>query len=199
VLARASGLPDSRADETLELAGLGGAENRRVGGYSLGMRQRLAIAAALLGDPDVLVLDEPANGLDPQGIHWLRELLRHQAGQGRAVLVSSHVLAEVAQTADDVVVIDRGLVVAQGPIDELSARAGGAVEVRSPDAGRLADALRARGLEVRSEGSGRLIVSGATAAEVGKLALENAVILHHLAERGASLEELFLQLTGEEA
>ena len=121
-LARASGVADSRVDELLELVALTDAANRRAGGYSLGMRQRLGLAAALLGDPEVLVLDEPANGLDPQGIRWLRDFLRTLAGEGRAVLVSSHVLAEVAQTADEVVVIAHGKSVAQAPLAELTAR-----------------------------------------------------------------------------
>jgi ABC-2 type transport system ATP-binding protein len=131
-VARAARIPESRADETIEIVALQNAARRRVGQYSLGMRQRLALAAALLGDPRNLILDEPANGLDPQGIRWLRDFMRWFASQGRTVLVSSHVLAEMSQTADAVIVIARGRVVAQGPIEELVAGRGGAVEVQSP-------------------------------------------------------------------
>jgi ABC-2 type transport system ATP-binding protein len=170
---------------------------RRVGGYSLGMRQRLALATALLGDPRILILDEPANGLDPQGIRWLRDFLRSYAAEGRTVLVSSHVLAEMAQTADAVIVIARGKVVAQGPIAELTAPSG-AVEVRSPDGERLRAALSAAGFGVEAGGDGTLIVTGADAATVGDLALAEGVAIHRLAERAASLEDVFLELTGTE-
>jgi ABC-2 type transport system ATP-binding protein len=146
-VARAARIPESRADETIEIVALQNAARRRVGQYSLGMRQRLALATALLGDPRILILDEPANGLDPQGIRWLRDFMRWFASQGRTVLVSSHVLAEMSQTADAVIVIARGRVVAEGPIDELVAGRG-AVEVRSPGAERLAAALRGRGFAV---------------------------------------------------
>ena len=144
-LAKAAGLPDARTDELLQLVALTDAANRRAGGYSLGMRQRLGLAAALLGDPRVLVLDEPANGLDPQGIRWLRDFLRSLAREGRAVLVSSHVLAEVSQTADDVVVINRGRSVAQGTLTELIARSGGGMRVAGPDVRRLRELLVAAG------------------------------------------------------
>jgi ABC-2 type transport system ATP-binding protein len=123
ITARSAGIPDARVEEVLDLVGLGNAARRRVGGYSLGMRQRLALAQALLGDPETLVLDEPATGLDPEGVHWLRGLLRRLAADGRTVFVSSHLLAELAQTVDDVVVINRGRLVAQGPMTELLARA----------------------------------------------------------------------------
>ena len=140
-LAKAAGVPAARTEELLQLVALADAANRRAGGYSLGMRQRLGLAAALLGDPRVLVLDEPANGLDPQGIRWLRDFLRSLAREGRAVLVSSHVLAEVSQTADDVVVINRGRSVAQGTLTDLIARSGGGMRVAGPDVRRLRELL----------------------------------------------------------
>jgi ABC-2 type transport system ATP-binding protein len=198
-VARAARIPESRADETLELVALQKAARRRAGQYSLGMRQRLALATALLGDPRILILDEPANGLDPQGIRWLRDFLRWYASQGRTVLVSSHVLAEMAQTADAVIVISRGRVVAQGPIAELIAGRGGAVEVRSPGAERLAAALRSRGFAVERSGDNTLVVTGADVAAVGDLALSEGVAIHGLRERSASLEDVFFDLTGEES
>jgi ABC-2 type transport system ATP-binding protein len=199
-VARAARLPDSRADEVLEAVALTDAGGRRAGQYSLGMRQRLALATALLGEPRILILDEPANGLDPQGIRWLRDYLRWYAAQGRTVLVSSHVLAEMSQTADAVIVIARGKVVAQGPLDEIVAGAsGGAVVVRSPGAEQLAGALRAEGFEVDTAGDGALLVTGAETAAVGDLALREGVAVHELRERAASLEDVFFELTGEES
>jgi ABC-2 type transport system ATP-binding protein len=198
-VARAARLPETRADETLELVALQDAAGRRAGEYSLGMRQRLALATALLGDPQVLILDEPANGLDPQGIRWLRDFLRWYASQGRTVLVSSHVLAEMSQTADAVIVIARGKVVAQGPLAELTAGDTGAVEVRSPGSEQLAVALRARGFGVEAGAGRTLVVTGADAATVGDLALSEGVAVHALRERSASLEDVFFELTGEES
>jgi ABC-2 type transport system ATP-binding protein len=198
-VARAARIPESRADETIEVVALQNAARRRVGEYSLGMRQRLALATALLGDPRILILDEPANGLDPQGIRWLRDFLRWYASQDRAVLVSSHVLAEMSQTADAVIVIARGRVVAQGPIAELVAGRGGGIEVRSPGAERLARALRERGFGVEPSGDNMLVVSGADAAAVGDLALSEGVAIHGLRERSASLEDVFFELTGQES
>jgi ABC-2 type transport system ATP-binding protein len=190
-------LPMSRVDEVLKLVDLDGpAADRRVGGYSLGMRQRLHLAAALLGDPAILVLDEPANGLDPQGIRWLRETLRGLAREGRTVLVSSHVLAEVAQTADDVVVIARGRLVDQGPVDRVGSPEAEAVIVRAAEAGlgALADALEAAGGGVERH-DGWLRVTALDAPTVGKVALAQGVALHALYEQRASLEEVFLRLT----
>src|SRR3954469_24529069 len=157
VLAAEGGIPLSRADELLELVDLGGAARRRSGGFSLGMTQRLGLAAALLGDPQILMLDEPANGLDPEGIRWLRDFLRTLAAEGRAILVSSHVLAEVAQTADDVVVIHKGRSIVQSPLGELMARSGGGVRVAGPDVERLGELLRADGATVREDTSGILV------------------------------------------
>jgi ABC-2 type transport system ATP-binding protein len=198
VLATAAGLPRSRAAEVLALVDLTDAARRRVKGYSLGMRQRLGLAAALLGDPEVLVLDEPANGLDPQGMRWLRDFLRARASEGRTVLVSSHVLAEVAQTVDDVVIIHRGRLVRQAAMSEVVAMAAGATLVRSPDAERLALLLAQAGIEARSMGDGALSVS-APSKRVGELAAANGVVLHELTAARATLEEVFLELTGAEA
>ncbi len=153
----AGGLPAERADETLGLVGLDEAADRRVAGFSLGMRQRLALASALLGDPQVLLLDEPANGLDPEGIAWLRGFLRHLAATGRTVLVSSHVLAEVAQTADRVVIVDRGRLVRDAPLSELTAAGTAAVRVVTPQHERLASACAHAGLGVRGDGTGALL------------------------------------------
>jgi ABC-2 type transport system ATP-binding protein len=194
-LAAMAGLPGSRVDEVLRLVELEGAAHRRAGKYSLGMRQRLGLAATLLGDPQVLVLDEPANGLDPQGIRWLRDFLRSMAAEGRTILVSSHVLAEVAQTVDDVVVIHRGKLVDQGPVSRLTA--GGHVIVRSPQADRLREALERRGLTVTVDGE-TLVVDADDPARVGELAFEAGVPLHELTTRATSLEEAFLELTRDE-
>jgi ABC-2 type transport system ATP-binding protein len=197
ILATAAGLPTSRVDEVLTLVDLTAAARRRAGGYSLGMRQRLGLAAALLGDPEVLVLDEPANGLDPQGIRWLRDLLRSLAGEGRTVLISSHVLAEVAQTVDDVVIIDRGRLIRHAAMAEVEALAAGAALVRSPDASRLGSLLAEAGFDVRSLGDGRLSVA-APPERVGEIAAANGVVLHELTTERATLEQVFLELTGGE-
>jgi ABC-2 type transport system ATP-binding protein len=199
VLAATGGHPARRVDETLAAVGLEDAADRRVKGYSMGMRQRLAIAAALLGDPQVLILDEPTNGLDPPGITWLRGMLREQAGQGRAVLVSSHVLAEVAQTVDDVVVIAEGQLRAQGTLEQvLGGDAGPATEVRAQDPVRLAGAMERLGLRVERDGD-LLHVQGATPAQVGEIAGNERVAVLGLAPRVRSLEEAFLTLTGAES
>jgi ABC-2 type transport system ATP-binding protein len=198
VLARAGGLSPSRADEVLRMVGLEADGRRRLKTYSLGMKQRLNLAAALLGDPRTLVLDEPANGLDPQGIRWLRDFLRSMASEGRTVLVSSHVLAEVAQTVDEVVVIHRGRLRAHSTLAELTTRRGGdAVRVRSPEAGRLAELLKPLARSVEAPESGLLLVEGTGPEQVGDLAAEHRIRLHELvAEHAdASLEDVFLKLT----
>jgi ABC-2 type transport system ATP-binding protein len=194
VCAAALRVPDGRVDEVLGLVGLTDAAERAVGGWSLGMKQRLALAAALLGDPRVLVLDEPANGLDPAGIAWLRAFLRGFARQGRTVLVSSHLLAEVEQGVDHLVVIDGGRCVYQGGLEQL--RGGpGRVLVRCPDPVRLAGALAAAGfVEIDTLPDGRLAVGGADAARVGDLALQAGVAVHGLVEERVDLEQMFLQL-----
>ncbi len=191
--ARASGIGDARVEELLAMVGLTDAANRRAGGYSLGMRQRLGLATALLGDPKILILDEPANGLDPQGIRWLRDFLRHLANQGCAILVSSHGLAEISQMVDDVVVIDRGRSIAQAPLEQLMASAGGGMRVRGPDVARLADLLRAEGATV--SGDGDLVVGDRTGEQIGRLVAEHQLVISELTPVGASLEEVFLQLT----
>jgi ABC-2 type transport system ATP-binding protein len=196
VLAVAGGIQRSRVDEVLALVDLGAASRRRVKGYSLGMRQRLGLAAALLGDPEVLVLDEPANGLDPQGIRWLRDFLRSLASEGRTILISSHVLAEVAQTVDEVVIIHRGKLVRHAAIAEVEALAAGSTTVRSPEANRLLELLVGAGLEARSGDEGRLEVM-APPEQVGEIAASGGIVLHELSAARATLEEVFLELTGE--
>ena len=179
----------------LELVDLTEAAHRRAGGYSLGMRQRLGLATALLGDPEVLVLDEPANGLDPDGIRWLRDLLRELAGRGRTILVSSHLLAEMELIADEVVIIHHGKFVASGTTDELMARASGGVRVRSPEAARLRQLLEAQGATAVDAEGGALLVSGTTSEAIGELAAANRIVLHELAPERATLEEAFFDLT----
>jgi ABC-2 type transport system ATP-binding protein len=196
VLATAAGLARRRVDEVLEQTGLAAAARRRVGGFSLGMRQRLGLAAALLGDPEVLVLDEPANGLDPAGVHWLRGLLRGLAGEGRTVLVSSHLLAEVTQTVDQVVIIDRGRLVTQSSLADLTARTDRNVRVRTPQPEALRDLLVARGARVTVDGPGQLVVAGATTEQVGQAAAAGGVVLHEMRFERSNLEDVFLELTG---
>jgi ABC-2 type transport system ATP-binding protein len=198
VLASASGIPQARPDEVLDQVGLAAAARRNAGTYSLGMRQRLGLAAALLGEPRILILDEPANGLDPQGIRWLRDLLRSFAREGNAVLVSSHVLTEMAQLADEAIVINRGRLVRQASIAELT-HGSRQLSVVTSEAQRLAAALRDRGLGVVSTGDGELRVSGADAAAVGMIAFESRVPVLGLAETQTSLEDAFLELTEEDA
>jgi ABC-2 type transport system ATP-binding protein len=193
----ASGIPTKRADEVLELVGLTSAADRKVKGYSMGMRQRLGLAAVLLGDPQVLILDEPANGLDPEGIVWLRQFLRAMAGDGRTVLVSSHVLSEVEQTVDNVVIISKGSLVRQGKLDELSEHHGHAVLVRSPDADKLVAALAGKA-EIDKLDDGGLRIIGPEAAEVGHIAFTEQVELHELTTEKSDLEEIFFSLTSSE-
>ena len=198
VLASAGRHPEDRVDEVLALVGLSDAADRRVSGYSMGMRQRLAIAAALLGDPEVLILDEPTNGLDPPGIRWVRDLLRSQAGRGRAVLVSSHLLSEVAQSVDDVVVISHGVLKANGPLEQvLGSPEGPVTRVRAADQERLAALLNERGAAAEPDGAGALTVR-TTPDVVGDVAAEHAIPLRELVPVSRSLEEAFFALTGEE-
>jgi ABC-2 type transport system ATP-binding protein len=197
MLGKAVDVPDSRADEMLRLVELGGAAHRRVKGYSLGMRQRLGLAAALLGDPELLILDEPANGLDPEGVRWLRDFLHSLASEGRTVLISSHVLAEIAQTADRVLIISRGRFVLSSSLTELTARAGGAVRVRSSDPQRLTKALRDEALRVTTATDHALLVQGASSDRVGEIAFAAGVPVHELVNDGGVLEEIFLDMTSE--
>jgi ABC-2 type transport system ATP-binding protein len=192
-VARAAGIGDDRVEEVLAMVGLEDAAKRRAGGYSLGMRQRLGLATAFLGDPRVLVLDEPANGLDPQGIRWTRDFLRYRAQEGRAVLVSSHVLAEIGQIADQVVVINRGRSVAQAPVDELLAQGTSTVRVKGPDVARLRELLVADGAEV--SGDGTLLVTGRSGEDIGRVIAEHRIVVSELAPVEASLEDVFLDLT----
>ncbi|MGH3758388.1 ABC transporter ATP-binding protein [Actinophytocola sp.] len=190
-----NGFPERRADEVLDLVGLTKAARQRVRGYSQGMRQRLGLAAALLGDPRVLILDEPANGLDPEGIAWLRRFLRQMAEEGRTVLVSSHVLSEVEQTVDNVVIINRGTLVRQGSIAELAEHEGLTVLVRGPDLDRLAEVLPERATADRQDTT--LRVTGLTTEEVGHLAFTERIELHELTTERSDLEQIFFALTGE--
>jgi ABC-2 type transport system ATP-binding protein len=197
-LAQASQLPLERVDAALGLVGMLEYADRRVGGFSLGMRQRLGLAQALLGDPGVLVLDEPANGLDPAGIAWLRQFLRGLAAEGRTVIVSSHVLSEVQQTVDEVVVLSRGRLVTQGRLADLETGRGSVV-VRSPERDRLATVLaQARpDTAVAAHGTDGLEVRGWSTEDVGRVAFESRVELHELRGQAADLERMFLELTQE--
>lgn len=197
-LARATGVAERRVDEVLGLVDLSGAGGKRARAYSLGMKQRLSLAGALLGDPRVLVLDEPANGLDPQGIRWLRGLLRGLADEGRTVLVSSHVLAEVAQLADDVVIIAKGRSVMQASVQEVLAGEGRGTRARSPQRGRLVEALERAGVAAVATDDDAL-VADAPAARVGEVAAEAGIVLHELVAQAGTLEDVFLQLTTGEA
>ncbi len=196
VLAGTHSIPDSRVDEMLELVGIPAAARKRAGGYSMGMRQRLGLAAALLGDPQVLILDEPANGLDPEGIRWLRGLLQHLARQGKTILISSHLLSEVEQTVDDVVIIANGHLVSQGTMDQLHGDP--ATLVRSADPGRLAAALQEERLATEplpDLGHGALRVLTGDMTRVGEAALRSGVAVHELRPLRTDLERLFLDLT----
>lgn len=192
ILADADGIDLDRVDEVLDLVGLGDAADRRVGAYSLGMRQRLGFAAALLGDPPVLVLDEPANGLDPKGIHEMRDLLRARAAEGHTVLVSSHLLAEVELLADDVVVVNRGRLVTSGPLSELQEAA---TMVRASHLDRLSELLETEGAIVEPQQDG-LIVRGVAMEAIGQRAFDAGIVLHELSPHAGSLEERFLAWTG---
>jgi ABC-2 type transport system ATP-binding protein len=197
-LARSNDLPEKRVDEVLGLVGLSGVANRRAGGFSLGMSQRLGIAGALLGDPRVLLFDEPVNGLDPEGILWVRGFMRELAGQGRTVLVSSHLLSEMSLMADDLVVIGRGRLIAECSTSEFIHRAGDAtVKVRAPQLSEFSKILGNAGAQVRPSGSDALLVSGMDSAAIGELAAANGVTLHELSPQTGSLEEAFMQLTGD--
>ena len=195
-LAQTHGIGPRRVDEVLETVGLSGVAGRRAGGFSLGMGQRLGIAAALLGDPAVVMLDEPVNGLDPDGVRWIRTLLKDLAAEGRTVLVSSHLMSEMAVTAEHLVVIGRGRLLAETSVADLIARvAVSRVLVRSPDAGPLRDALVHTGAIVTGSEPGRLDVGGASAESIGDLARKHGFALHELTPQRASLEEAYMELT----
>ena len=187
-----------RVDAVLELVELAAAGRRRVGSYSLGMRQRLGLAGALLGDPELLILDEPANGLDPEGVRWLRNFMRGFAAEGKTVLVSSHVLAEVAQTVDQVIIINKGKLVTFEPLARLTAKLTGTVRVHAPGAHRLQAALAAEGIRSTLLDGDELLVEGAPSARVGELAFSAGLPLHELVPESSSLEDVFLELTAKE-
>jgi ABC-2 type transport system ATP-binding protein len=194
--ARAGGHPDARADEVLGLVGLTGDAKRKIGGFSMGMRQRLELATALIGDPDILILDEPSNGLDPQGIAWLRDFMRYLAGEGRTVLVSSHLLSEMAQTIDDAVIVSFGQLKAQGTLAEITAGISGVVmRARTPEADRLDGVLTSAGIAFRRIGPDEVAMDGVTPQQVGPLLASNQIILYELAQEGGDLESVFLSLT----
>jgi ABC-2 type transport system ATP-binding protein len=196
MLARTNQIPLRRVDEVLELVGLASVAQQRVGQFSLGMGQRLGIAVALLGDPGVLMFDEPVNGLDTDGIRWVRQLLRTLASEGRAVFVSSHLMSEMAVTADHVVVIGKGRLIAQMPIGEFTAQNSNAyVRVRSPDLDRLRPVLEEAGAATEPEPDGSLSVRGISREEVGRVAWDHSILLHELATQSASLEEAFVEST----
>jgi ABC-2 type transport system ATP-binding protein len=195
-LAQNNGISRRRIDETLTMVGLDSVAKKRTKTFSLGMGQRLGIACAMLGDPRVLLLDEPVNGLDPEGIIWVRHLLKALAAEGRAILVSSHLMAEMALTADHLIVIGRGRLIADTTVSAFVAQAGEkAVLVRTPDAGVLTEALRQRGATVTSSDDGALRVSGMEAAAIGQAAADTSAVLHELTPQRASLEEAFMELT----
>ena len=197
-LAASNGIPANRVDEVLEITGLTAVAKKRVKEFSLGMGQRLGIAAALLGDPRVLLFDEPVNGLDPEGVKWVRETCRRLAGEGRTVFISSHLMSEMAQTADQLLVIGRGRILSSGPVDDVIASATtDRVRVASPQATELAELLAQRDLATRAVEPGVLETTAATAAAIGETAAAAGIVLHELTTIHASLEEAYLTLTGD--
>jgi ABC-2 type transport system ATP-binding protein len=199
MLAETNDIPRGRVDEVIAMVGLESAARQRAGRFSLGMSQRLGIAAALLGDPGVLIFDEPVNGLDPDGIRWARLLLRRLAAEGRTVFVSSHLMSEMALTADEVIIIGRGRFLAQQPVAELTSRgAARFVRVRSPQLELVRSALDSRGAETALEDDGSLTVRGIDRAAIGEIAARQGAVLHELASEQASLEEVFMELTSKE-
>ncbi|NKX87652.1 ABC transporter ATP-binding protein [Nocardia coubleae] len=196
-LAASNDLPKDRVEEVLRLVGLSEVAGKNAGGFSLGMSQRLGLAGALLGDPKVLLFDEPVNGLDPEGILWIRRFMQRLAAEGRTVLVSSHLLSEMAQTADHLIVIGRGKLIADTTTKEFIERASEqSVRVRSPQLDQLRSLLTSHGMTVREDGDAALVVTGVTSDEVGKVAGTNGVTLYELAPQQASLEEAFMRMTG---
>ncbi|NJP99266.1 ABC transporter ATP-binding protein [Streptomyces zingiberis] len=195
-LAHTHGIPRRRVDEVIELAGLTSVAGRRVGAFSLGMGQRLGIAAALLGDPAIVMLDEPVNGLDPEGVLWVRTLLRELADDGRAVMLSSHLMSETAMIADHLVIIGRGRLLADTTVDDFTREAGGGgVKVRTPDVLRLRSLLSGPDVSITSSSPGELLVTGREAREIGTIAAEHGVVLHELTPQAVSLEAAFMDLT----
>ena len=198
-LAATHGIPTGRVRHVIDMTGLDRVADKRVGGFSLGMGQRLGIAAALLGDPDTLILDEPVNGLDPEGVKWVRTMVRRLAGEGRTVFISSHLMSEMAQTADHLLVIGRGRIITAGPLEDVVATATQAtVRVVTPTPSDLADLLAGEGATVTAVAPGELEVAGLTSPRIGDLAAVHGVVLHELTPVTASLEEAFLSLTRDE-
>ncbi|WP_149361804.1 ABC transporter ATP-binding protein [Lolliginicoccus suaedae] len=199
-MAASNGIPAKRVDEVLELVGLTAVAKKKAGGFSLGMSQRLGLAATLLGDPEVLLFDEPVNGLDPEGIRWIRLFMQRLAAEGRTVMVSSHMLSEMAQTAEHLIVIGKGQLIADTTVQEFVDRASGAtVKIRTPQLDTLRTALTSQGLTVREDGTGEssLLVVGTTTDAVGEIAAANRITIHELAAQRGSLEEAFMKLTGD--
>ena len=197
-LAASNGIPTKRVDEVLEITGLTSVAKKRVKGFSLGMGQRLGIAAALLGDPGVLLFDEPVNGLDPEGVKWVRETCRRLAGEGRTVFISSHLMSEMAQTADQLLVIGRGRILSAGPVDDVIASATtDRVRVASPQATELAELMASRNLAARPVAPNVLETTATTAATIGELAAQGGIVLHELTTIHASLEEAYMTLTSD--
>jgi ABC-2 type transport system ATP-binding protein len=198
-MAATHNIPASRVDEVIEMTGLAAVAGKRVGGFSLGMGQRLGIASAMLGDPRTLILDEPVNGLDPEGVQWVRRLVRSLAEEGRTVFLSSHLMSEMAQTADQLLVIGRGRIIAAGPVQQvIDSVSGAAVRVRSPRASELAELVRGDGVVVESPETGALDLRGIDPERVGDLACAHGIALHELTRRSASLEEAYMSLTQDE-
>jgi ABC-2 type transport system ATP-binding protein len=196
MVARAGGHDEARADVVLDLVGLTADAKRKVGGFSMGMRQRLELASALVGDPDVLILDEPSNGLDPQGIAWLRDFMRYLAGEGRTILVSSHLLAEMAQTIDNVVIVSHGQLKVEGPLDTVTAGiATSSMHVRTPEADRLGAVLTEARMRFRPLAHDMVAVDGVTPEQLGPLLASQQIILYELTSEGGDLESVFLELT----
>jgi ABC-2 type transport system ATP-binding protein len=196
MVARAGGHDEARADVVLDLVGLTADAKRKVGGFSMGMRQRLELASALIGDPDVLILDEPSNGLDPQGIAWLRDFMRYLAGEGRTILVSSHLLAEMAQTIDNVVIVSHGQLKVEGPLDTVTAGiATSSMHVRTPEADRLGAVLTEARMRFRPLAHDMVAVDGVTPEQLGPLLASQQIILYELTSEGGDLESVFLELT----
>ena len=196
-IAQSNRIPRRRVDEVLGIVGLDTVAHQRIGTFSLGMSQRLGIGAALLGDPKILMFDEPVNGLDPEGIVWVRKLFQALAAEGRTVFVSSHLMSEMALTAEYLIVVGRGHLIAEGSVRELTSRTDGRVLVRSPRVEELAEFVRAHGGTVEGDGDGTLSVRGLDAPAVGELAAAHRIPLHELTPERASLEETFFELTGE--
>ncbi len=197
-MAATHGIPNSRVDEVIDLAGIGSVARKRAGKFSLGMGQRLGIAAALLGDPHTLILDEPVNGLDPEGVLWVRQFVRYAASEGRTVLLSSHLMSEMAQTADHVIVLGRGQVLADAPLDELvRSWTTATVRVRSPRIADLATAVAGPATEIVSTGPDSVQIIGVEASRIGDIAADRGIPLHELTPTTGSLEDAYLALTGE--